>query len=207
MEGNETGMFEVPAGGRRYRALELLVKQKRMAKTQPVPCVVRDQGLAEDDSLAENDQRVGLHPLDQFRAFQILRGGGLPEEDIAARHFMTWRSRCETSSSFAFWRLSARVDLLRMAAIGELTFRATETPIELVTTLLSGSLLRSRVPSWRGMNPHGFSLSAAGLRSLVRVSRSRMRSPGEMVRTPQIVGKGIADEGASLGDLEPKVRK
>ena len=33
-EGNETGMFEVPAGGRRYRALELLVKQKRMAKTQ-----------------------------------------------------------------------------------------------------------------------------------------------------------------------------
>ncbi|MGY4509627.1 ParB-like chromosome segregation protein Spo0J [Bradyrhizobium sp. USDA 3650] len=41
-EGNETGMFEVPAGGRRYRALELLVKQKRMAKTQAVPCVVRE---------------------------------------------------------------------------------------------------------------------------------------------------------------------
>ena len=32
-EGQETGMFEVPAGGRRFRALELLVKQKRMAKT------------------------------------------------------------------------------------------------------------------------------------------------------------------------------
>jgi ParB family chromosome partitioning protein len=32
-ENQETGMFEVPAGGRRYRALELLVKQKRMAKT------------------------------------------------------------------------------------------------------------------------------------------------------------------------------
>ena len=30
-EGNEAGMFEVPAGGGRYRALELLVKQKRMA--------------------------------------------------------------------------------------------------------------------------------------------------------------------------------
>ena len=29
-EGVETGMFEVPAGGRRYRALELLVKQKRL---------------------------------------------------------------------------------------------------------------------------------------------------------------------------------
>ncbi|WP_375304439.1 ParB/RepB/Spo0J family partition protein [Bradyrhizobium sp. A11] len=88
-EGNETGMFEVPAGGRRYRALELLVKQKRMAKTQVVPCVVREGGIAEDDSLAENDERVGLHPLDQFRAFQTLSGAGLSDEDIAARHFVT----------------------------------------------------------------------------------------------------------------------
>src|SRR5216684_6020799 len=87
-EGNETGMFEVPAGGRRYRALELLVKQKRMAKTQSVPCVVREGGIAEDDSLAENDERVGLHPLDQFRAFQTLRDLGMTEEDIAARHFL-----------------------------------------------------------------------------------------------------------------------
>jgi ParB family chromosome partitioning protein len=88
-DGQETGMFEVPAGGRRYRALELLVKQKRMAKTQPVPCVVRDDGIAEDDSLAENDERIGLHPLDQFRAFQALYDGGMSEEDIAARHFVT----------------------------------------------------------------------------------------------------------------------
>jgi ParB family chromosome partitioning protein len=88
-DGNETGMFEVPAGGRRYRALELLVKQKRMSKTQAVPCVVREGGIAEDDSIAENDERVGLHPLDQFRAFQTLRDLGMSEEDIAARHFVT----------------------------------------------------------------------------------------------------------------------
>ena len=36
-DGQETGMFEMPAGGRRFRALELLVKQKRLAKTAPVP--------------------------------------------------------------------------------------------------------------------------------------------------------------------------
>ena len=58
-EDSETGMFEVPAGGRRYRALELLVKQKRMAKSQLVACFVRDGGIAEDDSLAENDERWG----------------------------------------------------------------------------------------------------------------------------------------------------
>src|SRR5713101_5144039 len=88
-EGAETGMFEVPAGGRRFRALELLVKQKRMAKTEPVPCVVRTQGLAAEDSLAENMHRIPLHPLDQFRAFKTLREQGLGEEEIAARFFVS----------------------------------------------------------------------------------------------------------------------
>lgn len=89
-DGLETGMLEMPAGGRRYRALEFLVKQKRMVKTQPVRCVVRNDGVAEDDdSLTENDERIGLHPLDQFRAFQTLRDGGTSEEEIAARHFVT----------------------------------------------------------------------------------------------------------------------
>jgi ParB family chromosome partitioning protein len=87
-EGVETGMFEVPAGGRRFRALELLVKQKRLAKTALVPCVVRAGGIAEEDSLAENVQRVALHPLDQFRAFQALREKGIGDEEIAARFFV-----------------------------------------------------------------------------------------------------------------------
>lgn len=87
--GKETGMFEVPAGGRRYRALELLVKQKRLPKNAPVPCVVREGGHAEEDSLAENIQRAPLHPLDQFRAFQALREKGMSEEEIAAAFFVS----------------------------------------------------------------------------------------------------------------------
>jgi ParB family chromosome partitioning protein len=86
--GAETGMFEIPAGGRRYRALELLVRQKRLAKTAPIPCVVRTEGIAEEDSLAENVQRAPLHPLDQFRAFQALRDKGQSEEEIAATFFV-----------------------------------------------------------------------------------------------------------------------
>ncbi len=87
--GAETGMFEIPAGGRRFRALELLVKQKRLARTAPIPCVVRTEGTAEEDSLAENVQRAPLHPLDQFRAFQALRGKGQSEEEIAAAFFVS----------------------------------------------------------------------------------------------------------------------
>ena len=90
-EGAETGSYEVPAGGRRFRALELLVKQKKLVKTAPVPCVVREAGsaiLAEDDSLAENVQRVALHPLDQFRAFRDMLEKGMSEEEIAAAFFV-----------------------------------------------------------------------------------------------------------------------
>lgn len=87
--GAETGMFEIPAGGRRYRALELLVKQKRLARNAPIPCVVRTDGIAEEDSLAENIQRAPLHPLDQFRAFLTLREKGQSEEEIAAAFFVS----------------------------------------------------------------------------------------------------------------------
>jgi ParB family transcriptional regulator, chromosome partitioning protein len=90
-DGIETGHYEVPAGGRRFRALQLLIKQKRFAKTGPVPCIVREADtdiLAEDDSLAENVQRVALHPLDQYRAFMALREKGQTEEAIAASFFV-----------------------------------------------------------------------------------------------------------------------
>lgn len=89
--GNETGMFEVPAGGRRFRALQLLVKQKRLAKIAPVPCIVRkrdDDVLAEEVSLVENIDRAPLHPLDQFRAFMDMRTKGKTEEEIAAALFV-----------------------------------------------------------------------------------------------------------------------
>lgn len=91
-ERNETGMFEVPAGGRRYRALELLVKQKQMARTEKVPCVVSDANSVvsiEEDSLAENFQREDLHPLDMFRAFRLLSDQGASHEEIAARFFVS----------------------------------------------------------------------------------------------------------------------
>jgi ParB family chromosome partitioning protein len=88
-QGVETGMFEIPAGGRRYRALALLVKQKRLAGNASIPCVVRTDGIAEEDSLAENVQRAPLHPLDQFRAFLTLREKGSSEEEIAAVFFVS----------------------------------------------------------------------------------------------------------------------
>ncbi len=90
--GAETGKYEIPAGGRRFRALERLVKAKRLKKDAPIPCVIGDSAAGtskEDDSLAENTHRVALHPLDQYRAFLALRRQDMSEEEIAARYFVS----------------------------------------------------------------------------------------------------------------------
>lgn len=46
-------------------------------------------GVTEEDSLAQNVQRVPLHPLDLFRAFGTLRVIGLGDDEIAARFFVS----------------------------------------------------------------------------------------------------------------------
>ena len=88
-QGVEIGTYGVQAGGRRLRALQLLVKQKKLAKNAPIPCIVKTGGIAEVDSLAENTEREALHPLDQFRAFSALRDKGQGEEQIAAAFGVT----------------------------------------------------------------------------------------------------------------------
>ena len=87
-DGAETGKYAVTAGGRRLAALKLLVKQKRLAKNAPVPCIIKADGVEEENSLAENTMREALHPLDQFRAFKNLHEQGLSIDDIAARFFV-----------------------------------------------------------------------------------------------------------------------
>lgn len=84
----ETGKFAVSAGGRRLAALKLLARQKRLAKDAPVPCIVKTEGIEEEDSLAENTMREALHPLDQFRAFKNLQDADISIDEIAARFFV-----------------------------------------------------------------------------------------------------------------------
>ncbi len=85
--GQPTDRYEVVAGGRRLAALQLLAKQKRIAKGSTVPCRVLDSDAVDgsEASLAENIVRQDMHPADQFDAFQALRQGGTGVEDIAAR--------------------------------------------------------------------------------------------------------------------------
>jgi ParB family chromosome partitioning protein len=82
--------FEVVAGGRRFDALKLLAKQKKIAPDHPVGCEVRENADdATEVSLAENEMRETMHPADQFEAFKTLADEGRGEEEIAARFGVT----------------------------------------------------------------------------------------------------------------------
>ncbi|MFN8680286.1 ParB/RepB/Spo0J family partition protein [Paracoccus sp. P2] len=85
-DGAETGDFETPAGGRRYRSIARLVEAGRFPADGLVPCIVKKADArtsAVDDSLAENLLRLALHPLDQFKAFKRMFDMGMSKEEIA----------------------------------------------------------------------------------------------------------------------------
>jgi len=92
--GTETGDFETPAGGRRYRAIARLVVAGRFPADGLVPCLVKKANAktsAVDDSYAENVIRLALHPLDQFKAFKRMVDGGMSKEEVADAYRTTPR--------------------------------------------------------------------------------------------------------------------
>ncbi|MGX5805314.1 ParB/RepB/Spo0J family partition protein [Bradyrhizobium sp. Arg314] len=83
--------YEVVAGGRRLDALTLLMKDERsiegvaVTKDYPVRVVLKADGSDTEISLAENVQRVGMHPVDEILAYRDLVEQGAEVENIAAR--------------------------------------------------------------------------------------------------------------------------
>ena len=88
----KAGTFTVKAGGRRLRALQLLIEQGGLPADHTVPVLV----LGDDDnsieaSLAENFQRVPMNPADECTAFNFLIQKGMTAEDVAKRQGVTTR--------------------------------------------------------------------------------------------------------------------
>ncbi|QUN29519.1 ParB/RepB/Spo0J family partition protein [Cupriavidus sp. KK10] len=84
-DGAPTGRYEVIAGGRRWRAMQLLVERGSWSHDHPVDVAERAIEQAEEISLAENSAREAMHPADEFVAFKRLVDAGTAIEDVAAR--------------------------------------------------------------------------------------------------------------------------
>ena len=81
--------YPVVAGGRRWRALQWLIKHKHLPPEFEVPCLVTSYERAVEISLAEISGREEMHPADQFEAFRKLVDAGQSVEDVAARFGVT----------------------------------------------------------------------------------------------------------------------
>ncbi|MER9414058.1 ParB/RepB/Spo0J family partition protein [Mesorhizobium sp. M0589] len=99
--------FEVVAGGRRLGALRLLMDEGRtvqgvaVTKDYPVRAVLHEEGSDTEISLAENDQREAMHPVDEVIAYRDLVEQGMAAEDIASRFgksVVTVRQRLKLAS-------------------------------------------------------------------------------------------------------------
>ena len=76
--------YEVVAGSRRLAALNLLVKEGRLAGDTDIPCNVRDDHDTEL-SLAENVQREAMHIVDEILSYRKLAEDGMAPDVIASR--------------------------------------------------------------------------------------------------------------------------
>jgi len=89
---SQSNVRRIKAGVSIEDLAESIAKQKRLAKTAPIPCVVGNPNSdvsIDEVSLIENIDRAPLHPLDQFRAFNSMREKGMTDEEIAAALFVT----------------------------------------------------------------------------------------------------------------------
>jgi ParB family chromosome partitioning protein len=84
--------YEVIAGGRRLKAMQLLASEGRLPAdllTDGVPCRVLTDEKAIEASTAENTIRVPMHPADQFDAFKAMIDAGESIADVAAHFSIT----------------------------------------------------------------------------------------------------------------------
>jgi len=80
--------FEIISGERRFRAMQILVKDGDLKPDFPVPVEIK-KGLSDKDGLriatVENIQREQLNPMDEAEAFANMATEGSPLAEIAAK--------------------------------------------------------------------------------------------------------------------------
>ena len=121
--------YAVVAGGRRLRAMALLVQRGAWAVSQPVECRLFDAAQALEVSIAENSGREAMHPADQMAAFRRLIKGGASVAQVAGRFGV---SALTVERRLKLARLAPRfLDLYRAERIAPEQLISTYVPEEL----------------------------------------------------------------------------
>lgn len=119
--GSRENPYEVVCGGRRLKALQNLAVEERVLFDHPVPCRIVTPEQAVALSLAENQQREPMHPVDEAEAFAALVAAKTKKKTIAALYGVTPR--------YIDQRLklaSVAPELLEQARAGRLTMEVLQ---------------------------------------------------------------------------------
>ncbi|MEE4539767.1 MAG: ParB/RepB/Spo0J family partition protein [Erythrobacter sp.] len=92
-KGRKRGKFAVIAGGRRLRAIEMIIERGAWTPETEIECKLLEgsEEAAGEASLAENFQRVGMSPAEECRAFEHFIREGADMAGVARRFGLTQR--------------------------------------------------------------------------------------------------------------------
>jgi len=148
--------YAVVAGGRRLRAMQLLVQRGAWSASQPVECRCFDEGRALEVSIAENSGREAMHPADQMVAFQRLIDSGLSTAQVAGRFGVSALT------------VERRLKLARLAPRFLDLYRVNQIEPEQLMALALVDDPAAQEALWDGLNP--YERSAWRIRSLLTSS-------------------------------------
>lgn len=145
----KAGHFTVKAGGRRLRALQLLIEQGDLPADHEVHAMVlADAGRSVEASLTENFQREPMNPADECTAFNHFIKQGSSAEDVAKRFGVTTRF------------VEQRVRLAELApcvfdalAAGEITLGVAQAYAITADTDRQAQVFAQMIASYHGNNP------------------------------------------------------
>jgi ParB family chromosome partitioning protein len=138
------GLYEVDAGGRRFRILQKLAAEGVIDAAYKVPCKIEQPEDAIETSLAENTIRANMHPADEFVAMAALIDGGATIRDVAARFGTSER------------HVKQRLRLGKLAPELLDAFRAGRIALETVTAFTLGADHAAQLAVWNQLKGQSY---------------------------------------------------
>ena len=148
IKGVATGRYAVEAGGRRWRALGLLVEARKLAAQAPIHCIVVDAPNATGVSLAENLGQESMSPADEFSAFAKLKTEG-KDTDSIAKHF-----------GVSSLHVQRRMKLAAVAPVLFELFREGKVTLDQMMALASVDDHKRQLAAWKSMPEYNRTASA-----------------------------------------------
>lgn len=162
-DSGPTGRYAVEAGGRRFAALKLLARQGRIDPSHSIECRLVDESKALEISLTENISQEGMHPSDEFEAYQSLALKGNSIDAICTKFGVT-----------AF-HVQRRLKMANVAPELIELYRQDEITLDHIMAFASTDDQARQLLVWNGLNE--YNRSASHIKHFLNESEVSIKDP------------------------------